>query len=73
MAATIEHTNLGKIQGKSSNGVTQYLGIKYGYLKDRFAEATMAEPTATTDATKIGSVHYSQAYTLFRRSVVYLY
>jgi len=56
MAASIEHTTLGKIQGKSSDGVTQYLGIKYGHLKDRFAEATMAEPTGTTDATKIGSV-----------------
>ena len=57
MAASIDHQTLGtKIQGKSSNGVTQYLGIKYGHLKNRFAEATMAEPTGDMDATKLGSV-----------------
>jgi len=57
MAASIEHQTLGiKIQGESSNGVTQYLGIKYGHLKDRFAEATMAEPMSDIDATKLGSV-----------------
>ncbi|GAB7342728.1 hypothetical protein MBLNU457_g0875t1 [Dothideomycetes sp. NU457] len=54
MAASIDHKNLGKIQGKSSDGVIQYLGIKYGQLKDRFAGATMAEPTGPIDATTIG-------------------
>ena len=57
MVVSIDHQTLGiNIQGKSSDGVTQYLGIKYGHLKDRFAEATMAEPVGNMVATKFGSV-----------------
>ena len=54
MAAPLEHPNLGTLQGKAADGATQYLGIKYGHLKDRFAEATLAETSDTTDATKYG-------------------
>ena len=54
MAALMEHTNLGKFRGKTHDGTVQYLGIKYGHLKDRFAEATPAESSGTTDATKYG-------------------
>jgi len=54
MAATLEHASLGKIQGKPGDGVTQYLGVKYGHLEDRFAEAVPAEPSGMIDATKFG-------------------
>jgi len=56
MAALLNHASLGKIQGKSSSGVSQYLGIKYGTLEDRFAEATMADSTGSIDAIRLGSV-----------------
>lgn len=39
MAAVLETTSLGTIQGKVSDAVTQYLGIKYATLKDRLADA----------------------------------
>lgn len=56
MASPIEHATLGKIQGKANGDVTQFLGIKYAHLKDRFAEPVLAEYPAnsTIDATAIG-------------------
>ena len=58
MAKSLGHETLGKIEGVTKDGATQYLGIKYGSLKDRFAEATLAEyPKGTTiNATKTGYV-----------------
>ncbi|KAL4935061.1 hypothetical protein BDV06DRAFT_139004 [Aspergillus oleicola] len=55
MAATLQTKNLGTIQGKSNEGVTQYLGIKYATLKNRLADAILVESRdsdvldATTD------------------------
>lgn len=43
MSATITTSNLGQIRGKAEDGVTQYLGIKYATLKDRFADAQLVE------------------------------
>lgn len=54
---TVLHTALlGKIEGKTSDGVTEFLGIKYATLKNRFAEAQIAQPssTDTLDATTHG-------------------
>lgn len=42
-SATITTRNLGQIRGKSENGVTRYLGIKYATLQDRFADAQLVE------------------------------
>lgn len=54
--ATLQHPYLGKVQGKAGDGVVQYLGIKYGHLKDRFAEAVMEtyDTESTKTATKVG-------------------
>lgn len=55
MSTTITTSKLGQIRGKSGDGVTQYLGIKYATLKDRFADAQLIEERhgdmldATTD------------------------
>lgn len=53
---TLNHPNLGKIKGNAKDEVNQYLGIKYGQLSDRFAEATLYEPPSGSelDATRIG-------------------
>lgn len=34
---------LGEIRGKTQDGVTQFLGIRYASLKDRFADAELVE------------------------------
>ncbi|GKZ80228.1 hypothetical protein AnigIFM56816_004445 [Aspergillus niger] len=36
-------THLGEIRGKTTNGVTQFLGIKYATLKNRLADAELVE------------------------------
>ncbi|KAL2856426.1 Alpha/Beta hydrolase protein [Aspergillus pseudoustus] len=56
MAALLQTQQLGAIQGKSSDGVTQYLGIKYATLVDRLADAVLYEEHANgvRDATKDG-------------------
>ncbi|KAF4547612.1 Carboxylesterase-like protein 8 [Elsinoe fawcettii] len=53
MAATISHPIIGKVQGKAGDGVTQYLGIKYGNLENRFSTATPVkyDSSSTLDAT----------------------
>jgi hypothetical protein len=46
-------------RGKTSDGVTQYLGIKYASLGDRVADAEIIDPllgTATVGATDYGYV-----------------
>lgn len=34
---------LGDIRGKTGEGVTQFLGVKYANLKNRFADAELVE------------------------------
>ena len=41
MSSILEHPAIGKIQGKQGQGVVQYLGVRYGHLKDRFATAEL--------------------------------
>lgn len=53
--ATIQHPHLGSITGKQGDGVVEFLGLKYGSLRDRFAEASLVEDYGTsTNATSIG-------------------
>lgn len=49
-------THLGEIRGKITNGVSQFLGIKYATLKNRLADAELVERRAggVLDATKDG-------------------
>jgi hypothetical protein len=56
MPTTISTTKLGQIRGKSGDGVTQYLGIKYATLANRFADAQLIEERHgdVLDATKDG-------------------
>ncbi|CAI7573943.1 unnamed protein product [Penicillium viridicatum] len=56
MVSTLKTTFLGEIHGKTENGVTQYLGIKYANLKNRLADAELIEQNleATIDATNDG-------------------
>ncbi|KAL4901411.1 hypothetical protein BDW74DRAFT_187648 [Aspergillus multicolor] len=55
MAATLQTVDLGTIHGKVSDGVTQYLGIKYATLKDRLADAVPVDSReGALDATKDG-------------------
>ncbi|KAL5001343.1 Alpha/Beta hydrolase protein [Aspergillus recurvatus] len=56
MSAVLETTNFGTIQGKSSGGVTQYLGLKYATLKDRLADAVPIDSREgdVLDATRDG-------------------
>ncbi|KAL4877999.1 Alpha/Beta hydrolase protein [Aspergillus karnatakaensis] len=56
MAAILQTERLGTIQGKSNDGVTQYLGIKYATLKDRLADAKLIESREgdILDATRDG-------------------
>ncbi|CAK7236636.1 hypothetical protein SBRCBS47491_009705 [Sporothrix bragantina] len=39
--ATLAHPVIGQVVGQASEDITQFLGIKYGSLKDRFAEAQL--------------------------------
>ncbi|KAL2820906.1 Alpha/Beta hydrolase protein [Aspergillus cavernicola] len=56
MATILQTQTLGTIQGRSSEGVTQYLGIKYATLKDRLADAVLIESRDgdVLDATRDG-------------------
>jgi carboxylesterase type B len=56
MASTLKTTFLGEIRGKTENGVTKYLGIKYANLKNRLADAELIEQSleAAIDATNDG-------------------
>lgn len=55
MTTVLTTASLGDIRGKTGEGVTQFLGIKYANLKDRFADAELVEQRtggvldATTD------------------------
>lgn len=54
---------LGQILGKTEDGVTQYLGVKYANLKHRLADAELIENRVgdALDATKDGFVQTSIA------------
>ncbi|GLB02197.1 hypothetical protein AtubIFM57258_003539 [Aspergillus tubingensis] len=57
MSNTIQTTtHLGQIRGKTTNGVSQFLGIKYATLKNRLADAELVERRdgGVLDATKDG-------------------
>ncbi|KAI9370697.1 Alpha/Beta hydrolase protein [Aspergillus egyptiacus] len=61
MASLLQTEKLGAIQGKSSEGVTQYLGIKYATLKNRLADAVLVESRDgdVLDATRDGATAVS--------------
>uniref|UniRef100_A0A9P3ENT3 Carboxylic ester hydrolase n=1 Tax=Aspergillus pseudoviridinutans TaxID=1517512 RepID=A0A9P3ENT3_9EURO len=42
-ATTLKTALLGEVQGKTADGVTQYLGIKYASLRDRLAVAEVTD------------------------------
>lgn len=58
MTAPLQTTHLGQIQGKTVDGVTHYLGLKYASLRNRLAEpeivASRAAEEGVLDATKDG-------------------
>ncbi|RAK76825.1 putative carboxylesterase [Aspergillus fijiensis CBS 313.89] len=56
--------NLGKIRGRDSNKVTQFLGIKYATLSDRLADAQLIETRdgEVLDATKDGPTTLSPSF-----------
>ena len=41
MTTTIHHPTLGRVRGNAVDDVTQFLGVKYASLEDRFADAEM--------------------------------
>ena len=43
MTIILKTRSFGDIRGKSEGGVTQFLGIKYANLKNRFADAELIE------------------------------
>lgn len=43
MTTILQTRSLGDIRGKSEGGVTQFLGIKYANLKNRYADAELIE------------------------------
>lgn len=57
MAALLSHPSIGKIQGKSTPDTTQYLGLQYGVLTDRFATATL--PTYDPSTTHLDATHHA--------------
>jgi carboxylesterase type B len=56
MVTLLQTQQLGVIQGKNCDGVTQYLGIKYATLKNRLADAVLYERNSdgVLDATNDG-------------------
>lgn len=55
MTSTLKSASLGEIRGRDDNGVIQYSGIKYATLKNRLADAELAESNGgVLDATKDG-------------------
>lgn len=55
MTDSFAHPLLGKLVPKSSDGIVQFLGIKYASLKDRLATPEISNPNVeVTDATSYG-------------------
>ena len=54
--AILETSKLGEIRGREGNGISQYLGIQYATLKNRFADAELIEDRTggVLDATNDG-------------------
>ncbi|OGE49725.1 hypothetical protein PENARI_c020G05258 [Penicillium arizonense] len=67
-----EITLLGQFRGKTVDGVTQFLGVKYASLRNRFADAEMigyAEGDAILDATEYGHRQTSRSFVAFWASI----
>ena len=58
MTALLQTTFLGQIQGKTTDGVTHYRGVKYASLRNRLADAESVSSRSfgdgILDATKDG-------------------
>lgn len=59
--AHLRHPQLGILKGRRTNGAVQFLGLKYGVLKHRFAvpEINLASQEQDIDATRYGYVWYT--------------
>lgn len=55
-AMSFTHPSIGKIKGKPREDVTQFLGLQYATLEDRFAQPVLKQydGKARIDGTKIG-------------------
>ena len=58
MTTVLKTSSLGEIRGRTTDGVTKYLGIQYATLKNRFADAELVESRSgdVLDATNDGLV-----------------
>ena len=56
MAASLNHPDLGQIDGVSVDGTVQFLGLKYASIEDRFAPPKLVTKLGSSpiDATKYG-------------------
>lgn len=57
MTETISHSLIGDITGTVTDGVTQFLAVKYATISDRLAESRLIWEYASgtkLDATKLG-------------------
>ena len=55
--ASLTHSIIGQVVGKETGPITQFLGVKYANLKDRFAEPDLVSYNGMgIDATKHGYV-----------------
>jgi hypothetical protein len=56
MATILQRRLLGEVRGNTHDGVSQFLGIQYATLKDRFADAELIEQRegSILDASKDG-------------------
>lgn len=56
MATSLNHPDLGQIDGVSVDGTVQFLGLKYASLEDRFAPPKLVTKLGSSpiDATKYG-------------------
>ncbi|KAG8631488.1 hypothetical protein KVT40_000628 [Elsinoe batatas] len=57
MATTLSHPTIGKIQGNTEKDLTQYLGIKYGNLENRFSTATPVKYDRSSSSTLHATHH----------------
>ncbi|KAF7590638.1 hypothetical protein BBP40_002586 [Aspergillus hancockii] len=70
----LQTRQLGGIRGKTSEGVTQFLGIKYATLNDRLADAQLVEKRDGNilDATKDGAPSNTHSQELPQSDIDYL-
>ena len=56
MSNTFTHKELGAVKGNTKDGVTEFLGIKYASLENRFAPPSLVTSygAGPLDATKFG-------------------